>query len=154
MKALLILFTTFLMTSCAFEDIQMLGVQNVNVDEFNTDRVQITTSIKLRNPNNYKIKIKKSELALYVNGTTVGTTKLRQKIVLPKNSTLDHDFVIESTIKDVAISGVSGVLGVLQSGGVRLGVDGYVKGSAFLISMKIPVEVEENVSLDGGLFGF
>lgn len=151
---ILFVFAILIFTSCAYRDVEVMGVESVNVDEFTTDNVQITASIILKNPNNFKIKIKRSELDLYVNGDQIGTTKLKKKIVLPKNTEMAHDFIIESSIKDLGGGLLSSVGSVISGGGVRVGVKGDVKGSAFLITTKIPIDVEENVSLDGGLFGF
>lgn len=152
-RILIVVVLSTMITSCAYKDVEVIKVESVNIDEFNTGNVQITASLVLDNPNNFKIKIKKSELDLYVNGEPVGTASLQKKIILAKNTKMAHDFIIDSSIKDLGGGLVSSVISVISSGGIKVGVKGDVKASAFLITAKIPVDVEENINT-AGLFDF
>ena len=141
-----------LSTSCAYKKLQVVDVRYVHVDEFSTANVQITVSLIVKNPNSFNIDIKKSDLDLYVNGDKVATAALKYRIHLPENTVMAHDLVIDSSLRDVGGGVLSSVVSVISRGVVKIGIKGYVMASAYLMTDKVPVDIEENVKVNVGDF--
>ena len=60
-------------------------MQNFGIEDRSAGNITVRIDLKVNNPNNYNIKIKKSSLDVFVNGAEVGKTKMKNNIVLKKN---------------------------------------------------------------------
>ena len=134
-----------LFTSCiTYEDVEFLGIDDYKIDQVNSEKVQITLKMKLKNPNNYNIKVKKSEFDLFLNGKKLGKTKMKHDIKLKKNYTQLHDVVFESNMKDIS-KGLMSSLGMLFGGSSKLRIKGELKAKAFGIGKKFDVDFSQDI---------
>jgi LEA14-like dessication related protein len=112
--------------------------------EFSASGIEAIVSMKVKNPNNYKITIVNSDLDLFINGSKMGKAIIKDKIVLKKQQTEVYTFVVGAKPS----GGILGsLLSIAFSKNVRVGVKGKVKARAFMVSKSFPVDVEQNVSL-------
>ena len=148
--SIFILALAFLQSCLTYEDVEFAGMDNVSVNHINMDGASVAVTVKVKNPNNYKIKITKSDLDLYLGDRKVGKAKIDRRIVLKGNSSDSHTFNIDASFGEMG-SAFGGLFQVLASGSANVKVDGWVKAKAFGIGKKFPVEFSDNVKLPSGL---
>lgn len=129
-----------------YEDVEFKGVQNVSVLKRTDEVVKLQIDVKVDNPNNFKIKVKKSTMDIYINEKYVGKTSLDAKVVINKESEEVYPIVLNADPKDL-LKAAMGSLGGLLKGSVKVRIKGDVKGSVYGISRKVPVDFEEEINL-------
>jgi len=150
---LLLCSVLVLFTGCIeYKEVEVLGLEDVSIGNIDTKGAQIEISVRVSNPNNYKIKITDSDLDLFLSGKKVGKATIGERIIIPKNSNEVHTFNIDATFKEMG-----GALGALITFGTKssldLKVSGFIKAKAFGVGKKFPVDFEDNVSMPKGGFG-
>lgn len=144
----LVLGVLILGTSCAYKNVELVRVASVHVDEFSSDNVQVTASLVLKNPNDFEIKIKDSDLDLYVNDYKVARADIMKMIKIPENTVMTHDLVFDSSLEDVGGGVLRSLVSVIARGIVKIGIKGSVNASAYKMTEKVPVDVEGDVQVD------
>jgi len=153
MRIFLIYLTlVILSTSCAYKRLEVVEVESMHVDVFSAEKVQITASLVLSNPNNFKVTIRQSDLDLYVNGVKVATATIKKRIELPENTEMVHDLIIDSSLENVGGGVLSSLFSIISRGVIKIGIKGSVKASAFNMTEWVPVDIEEDVKVDVGDF--
>lgn len=150
LKSILVLIViSFTLTSCfKYEDVVMKEVTNVSVNSFSANQIEIKVDMRIINPNNYKISIVDSDLELFVKNKKVGTSKIKDKIELPKNSDQTHQIVVVTNVGDMIGSAIPVILSVLFDDIVDLQVKGEIKARAKSLSKSFPVDFKERVKLN------
>lgn len=142
------IFISFTLTSCfKYEDVVMKEVTNVSVNSFSANNIEIKVDMRIINPNNYKISIVDSDLELFVKNKKVGTSKIKDKIELPKNSDQTHQIVVKTNVEDMIGTAIPVILSVLFEDSVDLQVKGEIKARAKSLSKSFPVDFKERVKL-------
>lgn len=131
-----------------YEDVDFKGVQNFSLANKTKENVLIRLDLKVNNPNSYNITIKPTTLDVFINGKNAGKTKMKDKIVLKKNTTGVYPLYLQAKTQDI-MGVMTGSLGALLSGKVKVGIKGNVKAKAYGISKKFYLNEEETVSLKG-----
>jgi LEA14-like dessication related protein len=145
---LLLIVISFTLTSCfKYEDVIMKEVTNVSVNSFSANHIEIKVDMRIINPNNYKISIVDSDLELFVKNKKVGTSKIKDKIELPKNSDQTHQIVVVTNVGDMIGSAIPVILSVLFDDTVDLQIKGEIKARAKSLSKSFPVDFKEKVRL-------
>ncbi|MBV6483805.1 MAG: hypothetical protein KFKLKKLM_00261 [Flavobacteriales bacterium] len=149
LKSLLVLIViSITLTSCfKYEEVVMKEVTNVSVNSFSANNIEIKVDMRIINPNNYKISIVDSDLELFVKNKKVGTSKIKDKIELPKNSDQTHQIVIATNVGDMIGTAIPVILSVLFDESVDLQVKGEIKARAKSLSKSFPVDFKERVKL-------
>ena len=70
----------FFGSSCKIQELEFNGVNDVSVGSMTSDDIEVTINVKLNNPNNFKIKVVKAKLDLFIGGTEAGTADLGHKL--------------------------------------------------------------------------
>lgn len=139
----IILLASF--TSCIdYKDVEFLGITDYSLTKLDSDEVKISLKMKIKNPNNYTIKVKKSDFDLFLNGKELGKTIMLNDIKLEKNRSQIHDVVFESNLKDIS-SGIFSSLGILLGGKSTLRIKGELKARAFGIGKKFKVDFSQDI---------
>lgn len=121
---LCLLLTLFLITSCEVDQPEIKGISNFKINEFNKDEISFDIDVTAYNPNNYKIKVRKSELKFYLNDVFVGNAQLRQKYSMDKKDTTISNVPVTIILnKNVYASLIKMVAG----GKVKLKLEGPLK---------------------------
>jgi LEA14-like dessication related protein len=146
-KWLSILILSFLLTSCLeFDDVKFKGIQNVKLPKFENNALVLDLTLKIENPNRYKIKIKPSELDVYIGGKKMGTVALDEKLVLKKRTEDTYSTQLQCKLEDGIL------LSLLKFATVKelsVGFKGKVKGSVLGFNKK--VDIDEELSIDGSI---
>ena len=144
----LIFALALLMSSClTFKEVEFKGVEDFKVEKLTASEGKVRVSVNVDNPNNYKIKIKKADLDLYLGGKNVGKAKLDKKVIIPKKSESTQDVVIVADNLDLAKAIASNFMPALLSGKLNVGVKGKVKAGVFIISKKFDFDVSEKINV-------
>ena len=146
--SLLFLFivSTFITGCFSYEEVEMLGVENVEMVNLSDKEVEVEVTVKLKNPNNYKISIVGSDLDMYLNGTAMGKATLKNNVVIPKNSNQSHKIRISADPKALMSNPLGAIMGLLGKP-LEVGVKGKVKVKAKFITKKFDIDVKERVKM-------
>jgi LEA14-like dessication related protein len=145
------LFSIVFLTSCFdYEDIDFKGVQNIGLEGRSRGTITVRIDMKVNNPNNYNIKIKKSSLDVFVNGSKVGKTKMKNDVVLKKNHQDVYPLYLTFSEKELKSSALASI-GSLLTGKMKVRIKGDIKAKVYGIGKKFPIDVEEPVNL-GSIF--
>ncbi len=121
---LLLLFTFSLLTSCEVEQPEIKNVSNFKLEELNKKKVAFNIDVTAYNPNNYKIKVRKSTLKFYLNDKFIGNAQLTKKYVMDKKATTTGNVPVTVLLnKKVYASLLKMVIG----GKVKLKIEGPLK---------------------------
>ena len=150
LKSILALFIVSLTLSSCFkyEDVTIKEVTNVEINSFSAKNIEIRVDMRIINPNNYKISIVDSDLELFVKNKKIGTSKIKDKIKLPKNSDQVYKIIVITNVEDMIGSAIPIILSVLFDDVIDLQVKGEIKARAKSLSKNFPVDFKERVRLN------
>ena len=144
---LITLFSIFFLTSCFdYEDVEFKGVQNFGLENRSEGNITVRIDLKVNNPNNYNIKIKRSSLDIFVNGARVGKTKMKNNIVLKKNHQDVYPLYLTLSEKELKGSALSSI-GSFLKGSMKLRLKGDIKTKVYGVGKKFPIDIEEPINL-------
>ena len=148
---LITLFSIVFLTSCLdYEDVEFKGVQNIGLEDRSGGTITVRIDMKVNNPNSYNIKINKSSLDVFVNGSKVGKTKMNNNVVLKKNHQDVYPLYLTLSEKELKRSALTSI-GSLLTGKMKVRIKGDIKAKVYGIGKKFPIDVEEPVNL-GSIF--
>lgn len=136
----------FLLTGCFdYDDVVYQGIESVKIGKISEGKTPISFNIKLDNPNNYKIKIKPSDLTVYIGGKELGEVHLKQTLVIKKKSSNSYPLTIEAKLKDIALSSISGLMEMATKKTVTIRFKGFVRGSVYGVTQKRFVDQSKEI---------
>jgi LEA14-like dessication related protein len=148
---LITLFSIVFLTSCFdYEDIDFKGVQKIGLEGRSRGTITVRIDVKVNNPNSYNIKIKRSSLDVFINGSKVGKTKIKNDVVLKKNHQDVYPLYLTFSEKELKSSALASI-GSLLTGRMKVRIKGDIKTKVYGIGKKFPIDVEEPVNL-GSIF--
>lgn len=71
-------------TSCTYKDIEVVNIEKVKLGKIKSDYITLDAKLKIKNPNNYKIKISKYEMDIVVNKQNFQMLEPNADILVPK----------------------------------------------------------------------
>ncbi len=144
----------FSLNSCfTYQDLTIGGVDNVKIDKFNKEEIKLTLFVKINNPNNYKIKVKKSIFDLFVAGKEIGKVKMKEDVVIDKEKEKQYEIALSTTMKDASSSALNALGSAIFSGKVKIRVKGKAKAKVMFIGKKFDVDFQDEIPLGKGMFG-
>ena len=138
----------FLFSACLeFDDVKFKGIESVKFPKIDQKELLIDLSLRLDNPNNYKIKIKPSVLDVYIGGILMGQVKLDEKFVIKKKQENTYSTQLVCKLEDGVLFSLM-KFATMNEISVRF--KGRVKGSVYGINKK--VDIDETKKLNGNIF--
>lgn len=137
MKWFSLLLLIFLAASCDFKEVQFKGIENVQMPQISDSEILVGLTLKLENPNKFKIKIKPSAVDVYIEEKMMGTIFLDKKVVLKKKQESSYTTQLRVKLADGALFSL---LKYMARKEVPVRFKGKVKGSVFGISKKIDID--------------
>jgi LEA14-like dessication related protein len=137
-----------MVSSCTIQDVEYVKLNNYNINKASKTDATITLNVKLDNPNKFKIKITKANLAITVGGHDAGKVDLVEKITLRKKIEGDYDISIRVDPEKITKAALKDGISIMLTGKATVRVKGWVKGKAFGIGAK--VDVDESHQIDVG----
>lgn len=148
-KIIVFLFVGLIATSCiSYKDVDVKEFQQPKLEKFSKDEIRIRLIATVENPNGYKIKIKKANFDVFVNGREVGKAKTDSKIVLKKRSTDTYEVVVTTTFKQAGGGIMAIAATAVAKGEVELRAKGTVKAGAFGFYKKMKIDEKKKLPVD------
>lgn len=139
------------LNSCfSYKEVEVQEVQSVKVLNMNDNTADIEVTLKISNPNPWKIVVKDYDLQAFVNKKYVGKVNYDTKILLPKKSERSYKLVLTADMHQVKKLMPS----IVFSNKALLNIKGDLKVKAKGISKKLTIDREEKISKKdlGGIF--
>ncbi len=136
-----------LLSSCNVQDVELVNVNSYNIARSSDDKIKLILNIRIDNPNNFSINVKKTDLNLYINGSDAGKIVLEDKIILLKKTETDYDFGLMADQNQVSKAIVQAGIGIALTGKVTINVKGWIKGKVFGIGKKIDIDEKQSLSI-------
>jgi LEA14-like dessication related protein len=138
----------FFGTSCKVQELDFNGVNDVGIGSMQSDDIEITLNVKLDNPNNFKIKVVKADLDMFIGGNEAGSASLGDNVEIRKKAEDNYDIIIVTDRKKLMGAALKAAIPSLASGKVTVKVKGWIKGRVWGIGKKIDVEFKESVDVN------
>jgi len=147
MKNVLSLFALIvLLSSCGCLDFnapEMRGGEGFSLNKVDGNKIDMNVKANIYNDNCFNVKIKPSDLELYVEGEQVGTVRLNKKVKLKKRRETAVDANVTATLMD-------GVMMKMMSYAtqpeIEVRLKGKAKGGVFIFSRKIEIDETKKIS--------
>lgn len=137
----------FILSSCLeFDDVKFKGIESVKFPKVDQKEILIDLSLKLDNPNNYKIKIKPSTLDVYIGGVLMGQVHLDKKFVIKRNREGSYSTQLAVKLEDGMLFSLMKFATMTE---VSIRFKGRVKGSVYGINKK--VDIDETKKINGNI---
>ncbi len=143
--ALALLFTSCKMFS--FDNPEMKGKEEIKISKINGRTIEFTAAATVYNPNWYGIKVKPSELDLYVEGDFMGTVKLDKKVKLKRKKDTDLQATFTATLEDGVLMNA---MKFVTKKEIKVRLKGKIKGGVFIFFKKF--DFDETKTVPGASF--
>lgn len=145
MKNILIVsFLATIISSCAnFEEPEFISSNGLKMGKIEGKKISITADVVVANPNWFGIKIKPSNLDVYIENQYMGKIFLEKKVKMKakQESTLSMDLRAE-----LADGAMITALKYANKESVKVHFTGKVKGGVWLFSKKIAIDETKTIS--------
>ncbi len=134
------------LSSCGcldFNTPEMRGGEDFSVNKIDGNKVDLNVKANIYNDNCFSLKIKPSDLELYVDGESIGTVRLNKKVKLKKRKETPIDANLTATLDDGALMKM---MGYAAKGEVEVRLKGKAKGGVFIFSKKIEIDEKRKIS--------
>ncbi|MDX2359161.1 MAG: LEA type 2 family protein [Crocinitomicaceae bacterium] len=131
-----------ILASCTFVEPEILGMDNIALDNFEGRVAEFNVTARIKNDNGYAIKVKPSTLDVYVGDQYMGNIHLDKKIKLKKNQVTTIEAPFTATIADGALFKV---MTLLSKPSIQIRLTGKVKASVFIITKKVDVDEKRTI---------
>jgi LEA14-like dessication related protein len=125
------------------KELEYKGIQKTALQTLSLNNAAIRVDLGYYNPNNFGIDVKETNLNIYLNDKFVGVADQPLKTQIPKLS--DFTFPIVAHFDPLKIIGPA--IGSLLSKKNKIGIQGSAKLGKGGIYIKVPVQIEEQVSI-------
>ena len=141
------------LSSCGcldFNTPEMLGGEDFSINKVDGNKIDLNVKANIYNDNCFSVKIKPSDLELYVEGDQIGTVRLNKKVKLKKRKETTVDADLTATLDDGVLMKL---MGYAAKGQVEVRLKGKAKGGVFIFSKKIEIDETKTVSTAGMKMG-
>jgi LEA14-like dessication related protein len=143
-----LIFLTSSLTGCfSYKDLNYNGVENFKLGKIEEGQVSINFDLKLDNPNNYNIKIKPTDLTIFLGEKEFAVASLDQKLVIQKRTSSSYPVKIRARLKNLVIGGFSGIMDLAMNKSAEIRIKGPVKGSVYGFTKKVMIDEVRTVDL-------
>ena len=126
----------------------MLGVQNFKVGEIKDGKINVILTVKINNPNRYKIKVKKTALDLIIEDKNIGQAFMKEDVIIEKSKEKNYSFTVQADYKTLSKSAMGIVQKALFQKTINVQVKGKVKAVVRgIFSKKMDVNVKKDIPI-------
>lgn len=142
----------FIVTSCSsYKDVAFKGTENLKLGKLDGKKLALSFDARLENQNGYTIKIKPSDLDVFIDNVQVGTIHLDEKIKIKRKS---ESLVEVPLTVELGPNALINITKVLLKKKVNLRLTGDVKGGVWFLSKKQHIDETREISTDKLKFQF
>lgn len=148
LKAYIPLLFLFFTSCFTYHEVDVLSVGEYRISNVTKDNVNVSINMEVNNPNGYNIRLKKTDLDLYVEGEKVGIATITEDVVLKKRTQEKYKLTFESNYKELSGSILGRLPSLLRKSTIKVGLKGKVKAKAnWFLGKKFDLDVEESVNV-------
>ncbi len=144
MRSLSYLIVCLIISSCApFVRPEFVSYEGFKMGKMDAKQVSFSLSIKLKNPNSYALKVKKSSLSLSIDAGKIGILNLEKTIKLPRNKETIVEIPMNLALEQGALMRM---LTFSMKDSIKLNLEGDLRGGALFFTEKIPLSFSKSIS--------
>ena len=140
-KVNIFVLITVILASC-YKPVEFVEVERANLSVGDNTNNELIMTIKIYNPNFYKLKITHSDLDLYINDTKIGEINNHETYTLAANDTSLVEMGMDINLVNI----ISGLGSLWKSDNKNVKIDGYVTAKTFFGSKNIRIEQSKNIN--------
>jgi LEA14-like dessication related protein len=126
-----------LLNSCfEYDDVEYKGFENVKMTNPKDGHMSLSFDLKLNNPNKFKIKIKPSDVTVFIGGKELGQVHLTETLTIAKRTHRTYPIALNVKLSDLFESGLGSAFEMMSKQKVSLRIKGFVRGSVYGITQK------------------
>lgn len=144
MKFIVTIFTFVLISSCALHTPELRGGESFKIIEKTGETVKMEAKANVYNGNWFGVKVKPSNMDLFVDGKMIGTVRLDKKVKLKRKS--ESELVAPLTLT-LAEGSIANLMKMAFKGDVQVKLKGKVKAGVFIFSKKMDFEQTKTMNL-------
>ena len=133
------------MNSCSIQEVSVGTPRDMKVNNLSLSGISISGKIPIDNPNKFGFNVKGVKLNVTVNDIPIGCFNKKEKIHIKPKSNNAYSINYDVSFKDIVKDPIT-LTNAFAKGNVNLKLSGYVKVSKFIVSKKIKVDYQENLS--------
>ncbi|MCG8411976.1 MAG: LEA type 2 family protein [Bacteroidales bacterium] len=148
LKNLVVLvLSVVLLSSCGFyNSVEVGDVKNIELKGMANNILSLKLDVHIKNPNGYKLKIKKMNVDVTINKQYLGTMTIQKPVIVPKKSDQSHSFFVDVEIKNM-LAGMSMFYKMKKMKNVELELKGKMKVKAMMRNKTIDISEKHSVNL-------
>lgn len=136
------------LTGCEFKDVELDGVDGIEINKVDEGKLDATFTVRLTNPNSFPIKIKSGEFDLYMGKVHMGDAKLKKPFKIPASSTESYDIEVDGSMGDVLAAGITGLAGLLTGKQPQLDIKGTLKAGNLFYTKEVDVQLRTDMPVN------
>ncbi len=129
-----------ILTSC-YKPVEFVEIKKADLSVGNNANNELMMTMKIYNPNFYKLKITNSDIDVYINDTKIGEINNHETYTLAARDTSLIEMGMDINLVNI-ISGLGNLLGRDDK---NLKIDGYVTAKTLFGSKNIRIEQSKNL---------
>jgi LEA14-like dessication related protein len=138
---------TLIMSSCGYQEVTYSGIKNVELKKASLGEIKLKITVKVNNPNSYKITLLSGKFDIKSDDYDFGEFKMSDKTVIPANSDGDVVVFIDTELKNFFSSATMALMAKVQKGSIPVTIDGHINAKAYFLTKKIKFNKTEEVVL-------
>lgn len=136
-----------LLCACSgYREVLFKGVPDMQLVRLDAQGLQARVTVRLENPNPYRIRVMDPDVYLFLNGVAIGKATMDSSLVLAGRSDRDHAVTLRASFGGRSAEAMGAMLGAVLSGRATLRAKGTITGRAFLLRRRFPFEEERSVT--------
>jgi LEA14-like dessication related protein len=116
--------------------VEVKEIKGVKINKFDSKGVEITATLHVVNPNNYKVQVTKTDADIFLDGKRAGKAVLLKKIEVPGNSDGDFDANIRADFDNGSLSMLPMLINAAVKKKIDIRATGSISAKSFLIGKK------------------
>lgn len=131
--------SVFLFSSCMRpKALVYQNVQNFRLQQAGLQQTKVSLEIRLYNPNNYKLKLKGSDVDVFLNGNHLGKMAAEENFLIARRDTFSLPVVLDVNMVNV----IPNALQLLTNSEVTIKLSGSLKTGRHGVFVTVPVSYE------------
>ena len=122
---------------------EFVSYEGFKMGKMDAKQVSFSLNVKLKNPNSYALKVKKTSLNLSVDNGKIGMLALEKTIKLPRKKETIVEIPMNLSLEKGALMRM---LTFSMQDSIRLNLEGDVRGGVFFFTKKFPLSFSKSIS--------
>jgi len=122
-------------------------VEGVKISGIGLTGVKGKIKVKITNPTCADVTIFKSKLDVKINDISVGTARIKRRIVIPANSEVDEELSFRPGYSKMELSDILKVPSTIKERNFKLSVKGNLKEGNRFDKKQVYVNIENNINM-------